>query len=136
MGEVADNHIEKALQGESMRPAPPHLFLRVKAKISVLAAIQQEHRQFQLSLLPTVLLLIAMWGPGIYLLIFPEQIESVWRDYPGVMGYGDYLSLWLPISLTRLAGLAMIVTGVPLGIMTGSALIRLCLSRRLLGQTH
>lgn len=130
-----ERRIERALRGEPMRSVPPHLFGRIRARIQVLSIIREERRRFGGSLLALAFLLLAVVGAGAFLAAFPEHIEKLCQRQPGLIGYSDYISTWLPTSVVRLAGILLMVTGVPAGLMLVNLLRQVGWPDRLSGQS-
>ena len=112
-----DAMVESMVREGPLRRPPPGLFRRIKDRLAVIAIIQQEQKQFRYIWATACLLVIStVAASGMF--AFAMGLPGILvRDVPGGMGYYDYATASLQLSLTSVLGMLVAVAAIAISVM-------------------
>jgi len=112
-----DAMVESMVHEGPLRPPPPGLYRRIKDRLAVVAIIQQEQKQFRYVWATAFLLVIsAVAASGMF--AFAMGLPGLLvRDVPGGMGYYDYATASLRLSLTSVLAMVIAITVIAVSVM-------------------
>jgi hypothetical protein len=111
-----DPLVDSSLDDPPPRPVPRALLGRIRERLAIVALIDQARRRFRLGLATGILILVIVLSGGSLVAFFADLRGALARSIPGGMGYYDYLTSQILISLPRvlaaLAGLTVLTVAV------------------------